>query len=44
MRTGAGARKRRPHRILETVVTTRDDRARDHIAPMGIRQQDGFMC
>lgn len=29
--------------ILETVITTRDESGRDHIAPMGIREQDGFI-
>jgi hypothetical protein len=29
--------------ILETIVTTRDQSGADHIAPMGIREQDGFV-
>ena len=29
--------------ILETVITTRDESGRDHIAPMGIREQYGFI-
>jgi hypothetical protein len=29
--------------ILETIVTTRDDTGRDHIAPMGIRREAGFI-
>jgi hypothetical protein len=29
--------------ILETIVTTRDQAGRDHIAPMGVRREDGFI-
>ena len=29
--------------ILETIITTRDESGRDHIAPMGVREQDGFI-
>lgn len=29
--------------ILETIITTRDESGRDHIAPMGVREQDGFV-
>jgi hypothetical protein len=29
--------------ILETIVTTRDESGRDHIAPMGIREENGFI-
>jgi len=29
--------------ILETIVTTRDETGRDHIAPMGIRREGGFI-
>ena len=29
--------------ILETIVTTRDDTGRAHIAPMGIRREDQFI-
>ncbi|MGH8677685.1 MAG: DUF447 domain-containing protein [Burkholderiales bacterium] len=29
--------------IIETIVSTRDESARDHIAPMGIRQEPGFI-
>jgi len=44
MRTGAGRRESQGRIvILETVITTRDESARDHIAPMGIREQDGFI-
>lgn len=28
--------------ILETIVTTRTEAGADHIAPMGLREQDGF--
>ena len=44
MRAGAGRRESEGHIvILETVITTRDESGRDHIAPMGIREQDGFI-
>jgi len=44
MRAGAGRRDSQGRAvILETVVTTRDESGRDHIAPMGIREQDGFI-
>ena len=29
--------------ILETIITTRDELSRDHIAPMGIREKDEFI-
>jgi hypothetical protein len=29
--------------ILETIVSTRDDEGRPHIAPMGIRREEGFI-
>ena len=29
--------------IIETIVSTRDESARDHIAPMGIHQEPGFI-
>jgi hypothetical protein len=29
--------------IFETIVSTRDEAGRDHIAPMGIRQEGGFI-
>ena len=29
--------------IVETIITTRDQSGHDHIAPMGIRHEDGFI-
>ena len=29
--------------IFETIVTTRDEKGGDHIAPMGVRREDGFL-
>ena len=29
--------------IFETIVTTRDEAGRDHIAPMGIRREGEFI-
>jgi hypothetical protein len=29
--------------ILETIITTRDEQGGDHIAPMGIREDNGFI-
>ena len=44
MRAGTGRRESEGRIvILETIITTRDESGRDHIAPMGIREQDGFI-